>query len=72
MPNWEQQRVEWWVPGAGGGAVWETFNGTNLQQLGKSWSSNVQRSDYRQQCCFIHFKVAKRLETLIILTTKKK
>lgn len=35
------------------------FKGTHLQLVDKSWSSNTQHSEYRQQNCIIN--IAKRL-----------
>ena len=38
------------------------FKGTNLQLVDKSWRSNAQYGEYRQQCCIMIIKLAKRLD----------
>ena len=45
-----------------GGIGENQFKGTNLQSVDKSWRSNAQERDYRQQYCVTNFKVAKKLD----------
>ena len=33
-----------------------------ISVLNKSWDSNIQCSDYRQQYCNVHLKVTKRVD----------
>ena len=47
------------------------FRCTN-SYINKSWRSNVQYSEYRQQLCIITLKLAERLINFITPTTKKK
>ena len=48
-PNSENQKVEWWLPGAGGGVEWRGIDQrvqTSSYKMNKFWGSNAQHSDY--------------------------
>ena len=63
--NTEKQRIEWLLPGTGGGRNGEIFvkqEKNFIYKMNKFWESNVKNSDCGQQHYYIYLKVAKKVD----------